>query len=53
MKTRYDVVCWMNVNGRKEMVYKKKGLTFLRVLLYLARNIGNYPMMWVENSMGR
>lgn len=51
MKIRYDVVCWLIVNGRKEIAYKKKGLTFLAAVLFLARNMRYYAMMWVEKSV--
>lgn len=46
--TQYNVICWRDDNGRKERAHKKKGLTLLGALLYIARNIGKYPMMWVE-----
>ena len=35
-------------NGRMERAHKKKSLTLFGALLYIARNIGKYPMMWIE-----
>ena len=46
---KYNVICWQESSvGRKEWAHKKKNLTLFGALLYIARNIGKYPMIWVE-----
>ena len=49
MKTRYDILCYLYVNGALSLAKAAHGITLFKTILFVLLNAPNYPYIRVHN----